>query len=543
MKESSAKLVAECMKHEIKRSMANLKSKGHPRPYYVSYLLREDSSYSVWGRYGALFSERKDKKRQCFADVRVGSYSYDHTLKGGLTDNSDEAESYELIEMPVEDSKDALMFSLWRLTDARYREAVKSYHTRKARDVSYLDSNKKLPSFLAAKPAKSYLKTKTFQVDEAKYRRLIKNASQVFKKYPEIKNSYVEFHASLETKVFVSSEGIERLFQSANYQLVVYMWFLNKKCNEDFTLNYHVADQKELPTLSQVKKDIEKKIETLYDLQKGDQLTSYAGPVLLCAKPAGLFIHEVVGHRLEGSRLLSDDEGRTFKDKIGQKVMHEGITIYDNPTLTKFEGRSLVGAYPFDDEGTKSKKTLLIEKGVLRSFLTTRSPIKARNHQSNGHARNQSYERPISRMGNMIIQTENGLSFADLKKALIEKIKEQNLDFGVILYEVEGGETGTEAYDFQAFLGEITRAVKVFADGREKPIKGVDFVGTPLSSLKNIIAVGKDLELDNAYCGAESGTVPVSTISPPLLLSNLELQAKDPAKVTQYKLPLPWVEG
>ena len=215
---------------------------------------------------------RRGKKRQCFADVRVGSFSYDHTLKGGLTDNSDEAESFELIEMPIDDAEDALRFSLWRLTDARYREAVKSYHTRKARDVSFLDSNKKLPSFIAGKAAKGFIKPKAFRIEEAKLRNLVKKSSQIFKEYPEIKNSYVEFHASSESKVFTSSEGVERVWQVPNYQLIVYMWFLNKKCNEDFTLSYHVADPKELPTLATVKKDIRSKVAMLYDMQEGDQL-------------------------------------------------------------------------------------------------------------------------------------------------------------------------------------------------------------------------------------------------------------------------------
>ena len=162
---------------------------------------------------------------------------------------------------------------------------------------------------------------------------------------------------------------------------------------------------------------------------------------------------------------------------------------------------------------------------------------------SNGHARNQNFERPISRMANLVIQSKGGKAFAELKKDLIEEIKRRKIPFGIILYDVEGGETGTEAYNFQAFMGEITLAVKVFPNGKEKYVRGVDFVGTPLSSLNHIVAVGNEQYVDNGYCGAESGTIPVSTVAPSLLLSNLELQAKDPTKVTQYKLPLPWFDS
>jgi len=70
-------------------------------------------------------------------------------------------------------------------------------------------------------------------------------------------------------------------------------------------------------------------------------------------------------------------------------------------------------------------------------------------------------------------------------------------------------------------------------------VRGVNFVGTPLQALNNIIAVGSEQEMDNGYCGAESGFIPITTIAPGVLLSNLELQAKEEALVTQYILPRP----
>lgn len=541
MNKKSIDTMIQAMRREIKRSMEGLKPRGQPRPYFISYLVRHHERFLVWARFGALQNQKKETKRRCFADVRIGRYQYDQVTKGGLADNSDESESYDLTDLPLDDDQDAIQYSLFRLTDARYREAVKAFHLRKARDVSYLDPHRLNPSFIPQKRQHSVKSYRKRPMDEKHYLSLVRAASKVFKEYPQVKNSYVEFEHTLETKVFVSSEGVTRVWQVPSYHLSVYIWYLTKKCNEEITLNYHVANPGELPDRKTLIAHIRAKIDFLMSLNKdGERITSYAGPVLMAPQPAGLFIHEVVGHRLEGNRLLSDDEGRTFKDMIGKKIMHPGITILDDPTKKSYRGQSLVGTYDFDDEGVKPKKTLLVENGVLRSFLTTRAAISPDQHVSNGHARNETFERPISRMGNLIIETKGGKSFLELKGQLIELLNKRNLPFGVILYEVEGGETGTEAYDFQAFLGEITRAVKVFPDGREKPIMGVDFVGTPLSSLNNIRAVGNQSEVDNSYCGAESGTILVSTVAPALLLSNLELQAKDPSQVTPFCLPLPW---
>lgn len=542
MKNSTAKKILECLRKEIKRSIRNLKVPSHPRPYYVSYLVKDTAAFNVWGRYGSIFNKKNIHKRQCFCDVRVGSYRYDQVIKGGLRDNSDEVESFELTDLPIDDSEDGIRFCLWRLTDAKYREAVRAFHDRKSRDISYLDENKRMQSFQKQKAEKSFTKLKSTVLDQEKITNYVKKSSNVFKKYKEIKNSYVEFKYSEVTKVFVNSEGIERVYQIPSIHLTAYIWFHTKKLDQDVSITFHGRKLEDLPQLKEFQKNIIQKIESLYELENGTELTSYSGPVLLYPGPSGLLFHEVLGHRLEGNRLLSDDEGRTFKDKVGKKICHNDLYIYDDPTLTSYNNIPLIGSYPFDDEGTKAQKVNLVEKGILKNFLSTRSPIKKKTHKSNGHARNESFERPISRMGNLIVESKNGLSLEALKERLIEEIKKKKLPFGIILVSVEGGETGTEAYNFQAFLGEITYALKVYPTGKMSPIRGVDFVGTPLSSLSHIIEVGQNCEVDNGYCGAESGTIPVSTVSPAILLSNLELQAKDPNKVTQYALPLPWFD-
>ena len=539
----SVNVLISALQQELERNITKLRSPGHPRPYFISYLLRDTRSHEVWARYGSVASRKTEQKRQCYADVRVGSYRYDQVTSGGLDDNSEEVESFDLLDMPIDNNTDALRFCLWRLTDAKYREAVKCYHRRKARDVSYLDENKKLPSLVPIKAAKKKWPVRAYEVQEEEVRKTVSKLSMVFKNEANIKNSYVEFRSDIETKVFVSSEGSEHVWQVPIFSYTIYIWYLSKSYNQDFSLHYSAASMDDLPSLSQMKKIAVDRIALIKEIEKGVSMTSYAGPVLLAPKPAGLFVHEVLGHRLEGSRLLSESEGRTFRGKEGQRVMTEKLSVIDDPSLKKFNNISLIGSFDFDDEGCAPKPAVLIDKGLLKGFLSTRSPYKAKGFIANGHARNQGYERPISRMGNLIVKPHGGQSWDQLKAQLIAEIKRRNLPFGLILYEVEGGETGTETYNFQAFLGEITVASKIYPNGREQYIRGVDFVGTPLSSLNTIMEVGDELEVDNGYCGAESGTIPVSTISPSLLLANLELQSKDPTKVTQYRLPLPWMDS
>jgi predicted Zn-dependent protease len=213
--------------------------------------------------------------------------------------------------------------------------------------------------------------------------------------------------------------------------------------------------------------------------------------------------------------------------------------LIDDPTCVTSAGVDVIGHYLFDDEGTRARPVTLIKDGVLIDFLTGRQPVHDEQRASNGHARNRRHERPISRMSNLIVKAEGGVSHAQLKKQLIEQVKKQKLPFGIMVLEAEGGETATEAYDFQAFLGRITVAVRVFPNGREELVRNVNFVGTPLSALNNILAVGSETRCLNGFCGAESGMVPVSTTCPGLLLGNLELQIADQRKRAQYLLPVP----
>ncbi|RYZ54710.1 MAG: TldD/PmbA family protein [Proteobacteria bacterium] len=544
MNRSQCQQLIQAMHAELNRSMRSLRAPRHPKPYFISYLIRDTEALALAARYGALYQDKLEKRRSCYTEVRVGTYGYDQTSKGGLDETQEEQEQAELFEFPIDSNIDSFRFSLWRLTDSKFREAVAKFHGKKSRDVSFLDQNRSLPSFQKAPSAEAVdirpLKDK--EIDADHWREYLKKASAVYKKYSEIKNSYVELTIEHTTKIFTSSEGVTRVWQEPVFSLHSYFWYHTKKLDQDYSVVHHVADIKELPTVEDFIKEIKERIEQYRLVEVGETMTSFAGPVLLSAKAAGLFIHEVVGHRLEGSRLLSESEGRTFKDKLNQKIMHEDLTIIDDPGVRQYAGQTLLAHYPYDDEGTPARRALLVDKGVLKGFLTTRSPLKKQGHQSNGHARNQLDERPVSRMANLIVESHSQLTWADMKQKLIEEIKKQKVPFGIILLDVEGGETETDAYNFQAFMGQITRAVKVYPNGKERYVKGVDFVGTPLSSLSHIVAVSKESEVDNGFCGAESGTIPVSTVAPALLMSTLELQAKSPSKITQYALPLPWFD-
>jgi hypothetical protein len=545
--------LVEAATAEIERAMKALGAHGGGRgrrrkravrreahPYHISHLVRDDERLRLEARFGALSRERLERRRNCFTDVRVGSPKRDQVAEGGLLDNNREEESYRYTEIPIGPDIDAFRHALWRLTEARVREAEDAWLRKRAHELTYLDPHRHLAALEVLPPAEDLRFPRLPPLDLERWRRYVVAASAVPKAHPLIKSSHIDMRVKRQTRIYVSSEGVRRIDRHSFWSLECHLWLLSARGDGlPLSIERTVCDPEELPAPRALAREIREGIALLERLADAPVVRSYSGPVLLEPVPAGLLIHEAIGHRLEGNRLLSAGEGQTLRDSIGELVLPEFLTLHDDPRLAAYDGKTLVGHYRFDDEGVEAQDARLVESGRLRGFLTSRIPI-ARRHRSNGHGRNRHHERPIGRMAVTILESSAGLPAAKLRQRLLEEVVRQKLPYGIRILQASRGETTTDSYDFQAFLGEINLASRIFPDGREELIRGVDFVGTPLNAVHGIIASGDASEVDNAWCGAESGFIPVSTITPALLVEHLELQSKSETPYTQYAYPIPW---
>ena len=249
------------------------------------------------------------------------------------------------------------------------------------------------------------------------------------------------------------------------------------------------------------------------------------GPALLTGRAAAVFFHEVFGHRAEGHRQKDVTEGQTFAKKVGEQIFPDFLTVVDDATKRAGPG-DLLGYYEYDDEGVAAQRVMLVDHGVLKNFEMSRSPLEGFPH-SNGHGRRQLGASPVSRQGNLMVESSKTLTNAQLRAKLIELVKQQGKPYGLLIDDIAGGFTFTGRGQPQAFQVEPLVVYKVFADGRpDELVRGVDIVGTPLAALTKIVATGDTPEVFNGYCGAESGSVPVSAASPAILTSELEVQKK-----------------
>ena len=181
----------------------------------------------------------------------------------------------------------------------------------------------------------------------------------------------------------------------------------------------------------------------------------------------------------------------------------------------------------------------LVDQGVLRNFEMSRSPLVGFAH-SNGHGRRQLGYAPISRQGNLIVESNHKVGDAQLRQMLIEETKRQGKPFGLLIDDIAGGFTFTGRGQPQAFQVLPLVVYRVYPDGRgDELVRGVDIVGTPLVSLTKILATGDTPEVFNGYCGAESGSIPVSAVSPAILISEMEVQKKETSTDKPPILPAP----
>ena len=519
----------EILSNELMRNFKTLK-KQKPPVYYLSYQLRVMKELNLIAVAGDLSQNTKGSFGWLDVDARVGSTQTDntHELKGFWN-------KYRLAGGVVptdQKAQRALRHLLWKSTQKAVEQAQDDYNnvvSNKQVSSASLDPSDDfvLPQkqlFCQTHPEVTY--------DRQEIANRLKEISALVKEYDFIDKSAFAFSLSQEDTFFVNSVG-SRL--RTPRILGRYSFMIQAQTPEGMILErnaiYDGVKMEDFPSLETMKEDFALMAQELKALLAAPAMEPYTGPVILKNRASGVFFHEILGHRLEGHRQKSDSFGQTFTNRVGKQVVSPILNVSDNPLLSQFQGVPLRGYYLFDDEGNPAQNVTLIEKGILKNFLMSSSPIKNFS-QSNGHGRKEFGYRAVSRMGNTIITPVKAVSYEELEKQLLAEIKRQNKPYGLIIEDISGGFTMTETSAPQAFKVNPLLVYKIYPDGHKEIVRGVDLVGTPLTSFSKVIAAADDYAVFNGSCGAESGWVPVSAVSPSILVSEMEVEKvhKNPSK-------------
>jgi TldD protein len=531
-------LILSTLTDELRRSVRDLSVEEFGPPYFLSYALKDYESLNVWGERGSIFEKNVERNRSGYAEVRVGDYQMDNTIDGFLENLDNDGPSPDNT-MPTDDDPSALRFALWRLTDIKYKEALRRYLGKRGRMIHEAFRNRETPDFTREKSYRYIQQPLDTAWSPEPYEDLVRRASAALGAHRFLIHSKVEVRATHECRYFVNSEGT-MIYTEARYYTVQASGATLAKDGMPLR-NFYSAYARlpeELPTEDEIFAGLEELALELAELREAEVMEPYSGPTLLSPQAAGVFLHEAIGHRLEGERQISDLEGQTFRGRMGQQILPPFLSIVDDPSAEQFEGKRLLGSYEFDDEGAPAQRVTLVEDGILRDFLRSRTPVEGLT-LSNGHGRHAYFEDPMARMSNLFVESNDGLDEEQLVERLVDEVRRQKRPFGLYIAKVEGGETSTSRYDLQAFSGTPVLVHKVLPSGDRVLTRGAEFIGTPLLSVNKILAAGRSRVAFHGYCGAESGWVPVSTIAPSLLMQEMELQRCKARNLNPPILPPP----
>lgn len=534
---------------ELKREMNEFGKATQP-PYYLAYRINDIHTGSVRSSFGSLISSYTDHNRVMVTDCKVGDYKFDDSHPVNNYDRFDYPDQYVRggggrSELPLEDEDEAIQVVLWQRTQQAYRSALVKYKSLKNSEL--IETSKPVDDFSkeeAVVAVDAPIVEMQHFFDQKSWEMRVRKFSEPFLKNEFIIDADASLEVGTERKYFVSSEGA-RIVQNRTY---AYLYINASILAEDgdvlpLHLSYFAFNPKDLPADDVILKDANVMLGKLEKLRSAPVAEPYTGPAILYARAAGVFFHEIFGHRIEGHRLKDEMDGQTFKTRVEDLVLPKSLNIVSDPTLSTFNGTALNGHYLFDDEGVKARKVSVVQNGVLQNFLMSRTPIENFN-ASNGHGRAEPGMEVVSRQSNLIIESQKPVQMHDLRKMLIAECKKQKRAYGYLFMDVVGGFTTTQRFMPNAFNIFPTEVYRVYADGRpDDLVRGVDLIGTPLAMFAEITAADNKAEIFTGFCGAESGSVPVTAISPSLFVKRIETQKKMTTQEQKMLLKRPAKEG
>jgi TldD protein len=529
--------VLAALQAELDRSIKALKAQDPPA-YFLGYTVTDTQRSDVSGSNGALLTSTEARNRWLEVSVRTGSYTLDNSHKVG---ERQQANGGPGAPVPLDDDPEVLRRAIWLETNRQYEASSQALiKIKTGKEVKVETAEGKAPDFSREEPHTYIGQQVSINVDRKPWEQKVRDYTRAFRDSTAIINSIVTFSGQAQNAYQVNSEGTQLQFGQIRYRLELFIqgkapdgMDINRYYNFDWVNPAEAPDDK---AVYAAEATMRQELEGLVAAPINDPTV---GPALLTGRAAAVFFHEVFGHRDEGHRQKDVTEGQTFSNKVGEQILPSFLSIVDDTTKKRLGTQELLGFYQFDDEGVPAQRVTLVDHGVLKNFEMSRSPL-ADFPKSNGHGRRQLGATPVSRQGNLIVESNKTVTNAQLRAKLIELIKAQNKSFGLLIDDIAGGFTFTGRGQPQAFQVLPLVVYKVFADGRpDQLVRGVDIVGTPLAALTKIVATGDTAEVFNGYCGAESGSVPVSAASPAILTSELEVQKKESSTDRPPILPSP----
>jgi TldD protein len=529
------------MERSLKLTVPNLE-----KPYFIEYLLDDSDSFSVSANLGGLTSRHRERFRNLDVKVRVGDYKFDNTNYSGSDYNY--GTHYDLERFPLEDSYPVLRRYFWLATDTAYKSAVEAI-ARKRAALRNLNINDQLNDFAHAEPVHILRDLQKLNIDEDTWANRVRKLSAIFDQYPDIEASNVEFRVGDGGYYLVNTEGTEVRVPDRTASLRVRA---EARATDGMKVRDAVAiqsaDAAGMPSEADLTRSVQglaQRVTALAHANKGDD---YSGPVLFEGVASAQVFAQVLGRNLAVTRKPVMDPRRNTPVEVSEldgrmaaRILPETFDVWDDPILKQWQGKPLFGSYEVDREGVIPQKLHLIENGTLKGYLTTRDPIRG-VERSNGRARMPgSYGASTSSISNLFVSSSTTVPLLDLRKKLMDLVAMRGKPYGLVVREMDFP-SSMSIDEARRILSSVPSGgsfpvslpvmlYRVYPDGREELVRGMQFRSFNVRSLKDILAVGDDLTrfdyLENpvpfALMGAANYESNTTVVAPSVLIDDLEL--------------------
>jgi predicted Zn-dependent protease len=507
----------EALLTELERSKTQLKMDQVPAPYYIEYRVNDIQQFISEATFGALRQNQNVHVRLLRVVVRVGDYKQDSYFGQGMG---------ETTILPLDNDPIAIRRQIWLATDEAYKNAGEALTEKQAILKQFTADDHPVDDFAKAPVTTSVEPTVSLNVNAAEWNKTLEDATNLFRKYPDVQSLSATARFSAVNEYLVTSEGTVNRTGKNVYTVTL---DASTQAPDGMRLarspGWTVGKLDELPTRAKLMSDTEETLGTLTALRKAPIVEEeYRGPVLFAPDAADDVVAAMIGQNILGRKPQLGAPNRTtgeFATSYKSRVLPTFLSVTDDPTMKEFDGKSLVGSYDVDDEGVKAQPVDVVEKGILTNYLMGRQPIRD-FPESNGHGRAGPAAPPGPNVGVLLLKSSETESPADLKKRMLEMATNGDMPY---VYRVDtlGGLTPRLLYRIYA------------KDGHEELVRGAVFNELDLRAMRSdLSAVGNDPLVSNREAG-----LPMTIISPSLLFDELEVKRADTSKDKLPEYPAP----
>ncbi len=498
--DSTENVIMLAMRDELQKNMENLEYKDYNKPFFISYAIADAHTLSINATLGSLVTSNMTHLRDWIIRVMIGDYQMTDENFEDIMDSSPDNPQYH--QLPLDNDYYGIRRCLWEATDRVFKSASQTYKNKitAMREKNIAPEDLPIADFSHAPVVKQNIPCVKFDFNKDKYENVARELSSIFNNYPEIFYSDVTIIMYYADIYFINSEGTEVILPLSVCSIVV---SAQTVADDSEVINnqviYYFLKPDEYPDLEVLKKDAENMVNNLIALRTADVFEdSYSGPILITDQAVAQLLaynlftgtNSLIAYRepLYANPQMAMYYGQqsfSTESKIDKKIISSYLSVTARSKLNKYKGTNLLGSFPVDAEGVIPPDNLvLIENGILKTLLNDRTPTK-RIKESNGHNRfaimNRGFTKQIG-PGVIFFSCPEGKSKEELKNELIEKAKEEGLDYAIIIKPVS--------------LETNYRPVNIYKvsleTGSEKLIRSVNLENMGDNSLKHILRLSND---------------------------------------------------